>query len=180
MLLSISEALAEIKLIEKKISKKRENIACHCIKMDHMPDPFEKERGGSQGFLKSEMQSCEDLLERHIKIRNLISKANLENEVTVEGVTKNITSWLIFKREILSAQLSHLQSLKSTIERKLADAAARPQLYKKADETEAYLIKVSSNIDLNSLQKKIEDIITIQERLDGVLSMKNAQIQIDL
>jgi len=178
--LSISEALAEIKLIDKKVAKKREDIFTHSTRFEHITDPFEKEVGGSFGHLQRELQAIEDLLARRIKIRELISKANLENTVTVEHKTMNICSWLTWKREISAAHKKHLCDLKNLVERRLSENITRPQLLKKDDNTDPILTKLISNLEISKLQKGIEELMTIEERLDGILSMKNAQITIEL
>ena len=66
MVLSISEALAEIKLIDKKIKKKREDINTHSTRLEHLNDPFPLEHGGSAGFIKRELQAISDLIDRHV------------------------------------------------------------------------------------------------------------------
>lgn len=178
--MSISEALAEIKLIDKKVEKKRENILTHSSRFEHILDPYPAETGGSSGFIRRELQAVEDLLKQRVKIRHSISKANLETLVTVEAHTLPLTSWLIWKREVGTQQRIALQTLKNLIEKRLAENSTRPQLLKKEDGSDPVLTKLISHVDLTHLQKEIEQIMTIEERLDGILSMKNAQIMIDI
>ena len=58
--LTITEALAEIKTIEKRIDKKRQSLQPYIARMDGVKDPLEKS-GGSAAFIKAERQAIGDL-----------------------------------------------------------------------------------------------------------------------
>lgn len=175
--MSITEALAEIKLIDKKVQKKRENVAIHATRFEHIADPYVEE-GGSSEYIKKETQAICDLLTTRIRIREAISRANLDNTITCEGATQSICSWLVWKREVYNVAFASWTLLKAQVERKLAENANRPQLFKKDDTAEPSLAKMVSHVDIPALQREQERQQTIFERLDGLLSMKNAQIQI--
>lgn len=97
--ITITEALSEINLIKKKTIKKQEIVTQNLARAKHMPDPYVNE-GGSFEFNKRELQAIKDLNLRMTKIRGAISRANLENKITISGETRSINDWLTWKREI--------------------------------------------------------------------------------
>src|SRR5579863_1653454 len=61
--LTITEALAEIKTINKRLESKRESVRNYIARDVRVRDPLEKE-GGSAEFIKRERQAIIDLEER--------------------------------------------------------------------------------------------------------------------
>ena len=53
MALTITEALAEIKTLAKRIEKKRQNIGQFLVRQEGVRDPLERE-GGSVAFVQTE------------------------------------------------------------------------------------------------------------------------------
>src|SRR5271154_1619796 len=96
--MTITEALSEVKLIEKKVTKKRETVMQNLVRAEHIPDAFVNE-GGSNKVLTSEIQSIQDLSLRLEKIRASIARANLDHDITLNEKTKSIHEWLTWKRE---------------------------------------------------------------------------------
>src|SRR5277367_6394116 len=99
---TITEALAELKTIDKRIQKKREFVLGYLLRQEMFKDPLERD-GGSVSAIKREMQSIRDLEERKIGIRRAIQQANERTNVTVGKQTRSIADWLVWKREVAPA-----------------------------------------------------------------------------
>jgi len=109
--ITITEALAEIPTIEKRIEKKEEFILNYLYRQSSVRDPHEKD-GGSNVLITREKQAIADLQLRLIKIRSAIQKANSENSITIGAQTKTITDWLTWRREIAPKQQRFLLDLR--------------------------------------------------------------------
>jgi len=178
---TISEAMAELKLIDKKVQKKIEFIKSNCVSYDHVADPYKPEGGRTQ-IIKQEEQAIKDLLERYESIREKIMEANLLNKVVISNITKSIYGWLIWRKEIKTKQ-TELYGMYTEVEGKIKQLVTQPQLVKKEDKdgnVAGELMKATSNIKLDEYRKELEKISDTFETLDGVLSLKNATIFIEV
>ncbi len=77
MKITITEALQEIKTINKRLESKRRNILSYVGRDNRVKDPLEKE-GGTVEFIKKERQALSDLEKRIISIRTAIQRSNLQ------------------------------------------------------------------------------------------------------
>lgn len=175
--MTITEALAEIKLITKKVAKKREVIQGHLTRYEHLADPYAAS-GGSAQMIKEEIQSVGDLEDKLVRIREAISKANLETQVTVEGETRSIYGWLAWRREVAEESKNSFTRWYSGAANALKAAGERPQVTKEEATGITFLVKLVGNVDLKDLAQKAERVTTMVQRLDGLLSLKNATITI--
>lgn len=111
--LTITEALAEIKTINKRLEKKRQSIIPYVARDVRIKDPMEKD-GGSAKFIVQERQSINDLENRIIRIRTEIQKSNLVALMTVGGVggeARTVSEWLTWRREVAEGQKSLLNGI---------------------------------------------------------------------
>lgn len=171
--MTITEALAELKLITKKVEKKKEVVKQNLTTFEHLPDAF-KEDGGVKEMVKREMQAIADHYERLVRIRASIGVKNAETSVMVEGVSKTISQWLAWKESVkdpLSALLAEIQNGVNTA---VKSNAQRPMVTANEQTKEVNLAKLMINVDMGHVNKSIETIISITEKLDGQLSLKNA------
>lgn len=175
--LTITEALAEIKTIGKRLEKKRESIGGYLARQEGIKDPLEKD-GGSEEFVKRERQAIADLETRIITLRSGISAANDATLVNVNGVERSISDWLTWRREVAPGQRSFLNGLRNGIKgireearRKGADVIAPGATANRPTD-------VIINIDEGDLAGEIEALEEAMGQLDGLLSLKNATIQI--
>ncbi len=175
--LTITEALSEINLIKKKIAKKKETVLGTLVRASHLPDPYVNQ-GGSEAFVKSEQQSINDLTNRLIRIRSSIARANVENRVTIGGLEQSIYDWLTFKREIADDLIAFTNNVHRQVEQHSQRAAQQPQVYKTED-GKTQLVEYKINVDQGEWLKKNEDLVEKKEKLDGLLSLKNATIVIE-
>ncbi len=119
MPITITEALAEIKTIAKRVEKKRLFVQQNLGRQDGIRDPHQA-NGGSQALLAQERQAIGDLGTRVVQLRRGIAGANVANSISINGETRSIQDWLTWRREIapghrqwlgaLSAQLAQMRS----------------------------------------------------------------------
>ena len=89
MATTITEALAEIKTIGKRLEKKRESVKAYLARDSRVKDPLEKE-GGSTEYVRKERQAISDLEKRVVTIRTAIAKSNLGTAVTIQGMSMTV------------------------------------------------------------------------------------------
>ena len=176
--MTITEALSEVNLVNKKLEHKKKNALTLLVKADHAPDPYANE-GGTAEFLKREFQSIDDLHRRLIKIRSSISKANIENEITLGNRTQSIHDWLTWKREVSKPETSFINNVVNNTKSLLDENSKQPRVYESADGKKE-LLKLTPNVDYASFVKKQEELATLFEQLDGKLSLKNATIVVTI
>lgn len=176
--MTITEALAEIKTILKRIQSKREFVETYQLRLDSLKDPLEKD-GGSAKAVTEAAQAISDLEGRIVALRVAIAKANATNRIEIEGVERAIEDWLIWRREIAPGQERFLQTLTGRL------AAARQQVsgqkYQWGKETpQDKPADIVVNIDETKLNADKEKIKNILGQLDGQLSLKNATILLSI
>ena len=170
--MTITEALAEVKLVEKKVAKKKENLLANISRIEHVPDPYEK-HGGLQVAMRSELQAIGDLDNRLVNIRGAIAKANSETMLTVGEETKSIGNWITWKREIAEKRIEMLRSIATSIKSKADHESRNPTVYK-TETGEVKICKVIFALDYSDIQAQYERLGDKLERIDGLLSLKNA------
>jgi hypothetical protein len=172
---TITEALAEIKLIEKKVESKTSLVTNNLTRPKHIPDPL----GDSSAILTAEMQSINDLYVRLVNIRDAIAHANIKNDITIDETTKSIYEWLVWKREVAEKHIGLYQKVfqgtKSVIDR----MSQTPQAFKD-DKGEPRLVEFVANLNYLDYVKKAEEKQAMLDKLDGLLSLKNATILINI
>jgi hypothetical protein len=176
--LTITEALQEIKTINKRLAVKRETIMKYAARDARIKDPFEKD-GGTVEFIEKEKQSAIDLQKRIVKIRTEISRANLDNELTINDVSLTVAEWLIWRREISEGLKGFLNNLTAALN------AVRTKIQQQGGKVVANIAQVSSldssappelivNIDEKGLIAERENLEITLGELDGKLSLFNA------
>lgn len=173
----ITEGLAELKTIVKRIAKKEEFIKAILFRSDGLKDPLEKD-GGSAETVRKELQAVADLYQRIVDIRVAIQHTNQVTSLTIDGITKTIAQWLTWRKEVSSSEEFFVASVRKLL------AQARIEAQKKGA-TVLTLGAVASaptdlvvNISESDLAKRAEQLETIKGNLDGQLSVLNATVQI--
>lgn len=182
-MLTITEALAEIKTIGKRMEVKRAFILAHLQRPEQLRDPLTKD-GGSAVAIARETQSIKDLGERIVAIRAAIAHANATTTITVEGQTKTIADWLTWRREVAPG----LTALHAAIAQDIA--RARGEAQKRGWNVIGAAVAVSGdapstptlvvNVDESDLGKTQETMQLTLGALDGQLSLKNATVTLNL
>lgn len=90
MPITITEALAEIKTIIKRVEKKREFITAYLSRQEGVKDPLEKQ-GGSFENIRKEQQAILDLEDRIVSLRRGIQIANELTIVNISGKSRSIS-----------------------------------------------------------------------------------------
>ena len=177
--ITITEALAEIKTVGKRIEKKRDFIGGHLARQDGVRDPMEKD-GGAAKVIASERQAITDLENRVISLRRGIQNANDETVVAINGQKRTISEWLTWRRDVAPARQQWLAHLRTTINniRENAKRQGAALISATATTAETKPTDVVINIDELALAKEIEELEDTLGHLDGQLSLKNATVQI--
>lgn len=172
-MLTITEGLAELKTMEKRIAKKRESIQMYLVRQDGIKDSI-KDEGGSIEFVRKEMQAITDLEYRHVQIRVAIQKTNQATMVTIDEDTKIIAEWLTWRKEIAPGS----QGFVTKLRKQLVDAKTQAQtkgwgVAQPGVEAPSPLALVV-NISESDLARDAEHFETVLGTLDGKLSLLNA------
>lgn len=180
--ITITEALAEIKTIGKRIAKKREFVNGYLARRDGLRDALEKD-GGSPAVILAETQAIGDLEQRIIALRRGIQRANDETTVTVNGATRSISEWLTWRRDVAPGQQQWLSQMRSQINQvretaKREGATLISATASVSGETKPTDIVV--NIDERELAGRIETLEDTLGQLDGQLSLKNATVTVNV
>lgn len=177
--ITITEGLAEIKTIDKRIGKKQEFILSHLYRQEALKDPLEKQ-GGSIKAIEQEFQSIKDLEERKLTIRRAIQKANEETEVSINGETRTIADWLVWRREVSPNKQNFITQLINTINqvRNTATQKGFGLVFEdgKAQNPQDFIVHFNEKQASEDAEKHEETLGT----LDGQLSLKNATVMIEI
>lgn len=180
MTMTITEALAEIKTIGKRLEKKKLFVQGYLWRQEGLKDPLAKEHGDSQTAIKSERQAVRDLQKRIIQIRTAIQKANTDTILTVADTTQTMAEWLIWKREVapdhqqfLRDISNRLQQMRTDVQRKGLSVVNTSDLAKSPQD-------MIVNIDEHELAQEIEKLEEVLGNLDGQLSLKNATVMVEV
>lgn len=175
--ITITEALAEIPTIGKRVGKKQKFIKDYLYRQANIRDPHEK-NGGSAVLLKQEFQAIKDLEDRLIAIRAEIQRANQENTIAIGEETRTIADWLTWRREISSTTQNFYAQLSNSLNHVRTTAMQRGLSVTDKDTGSPSDFVV--NLDEKWLAEEIEHLENVLGILDGQLSLKNATITIDV
>jgi hypothetical protein len=181
--LTITEALAEIKTIGKRINSKREFVQGYLYRQEGLKDPLEKD-GGSAEVIRRERQAINDLALRIIKLRRGIQHANDTTEVHIGTNVMTIADWLTWRRDVMPEETRFLTQLRARLGT-MRDQAKRAGANVLAGasaivQTDVKATDVIVNLDEGELAHDIEEMEEIVGTLDGQLSLKNATVMIEI
>lgn len=179
MSITITEALAEVKTIGKRITKKQQSIMPYIGRQDGVKDPLEKD-GGSPEFIKRERQAIGDLEKRIIEIRRGIQRANDETSLTINDTTMTVSEWLTWRREVVPIRKQTLEQFRNGIGQLRAQASRGNAAVVQANAISGELKPTDYiiNISEKDLAEQIEVLEDTLGQLDGKLSLLNATTQI--
>lgn len=176
--MTITEGLAELKTLAKRVEKKREFVMQHAFRTEAIKDPLESD-GGSKVAITQARQAIHDLNERRISIRQAIAESNARTEATVLGDSRSVAKWLIWRREHADQDGAFITGL----------VRATADIRKKAMEKGSALVEVGGSAQRNDIVVHFSESDAAKERerheellgtLDGVLSLLNATTFIDV
>lgn len=202
---SIHRALAELKLLDKRITKTINNLqVVTCKKGDKLEYNIAIAEEKFKAVVESDMQSVKDLITRRKEIKEKIVKSNAETLVTVAGKEMTVAAAIERKESIkyekrLAEELKHqLNNLKAIInnrneqveyslERQLGNLTSNPDADKELVLTfsEQYRNKEQfALVDPLNIEKVIEEleneIDSFESEVDYVLSTSNAITEIEV
>lgn len=177
--MTITEALAELKTLVKRVQKKREFVGQYLGRSDGMRDPLAAD-GGSIAVLQKERQAMTDLAARLILIRTSIQKINQVTPITIEGVTRTIAEWLTWRKEVAPGEAQFYATLLNGIRNARQQALKNGQQIVMPGGSASQPADIIINLDESALAKDAEKLETILGALDGQLSLKNATVIIDV
>lgn len=175
---TITEALAELKTIDKRVEKKVQFVKDNLGRFAMNRDALEKE-GGSPEVVRAERQAINDLQERTVAIRRAIAKANESEVILVNGASRSIADWLVWRREVAPKRKAFLDQIRDGIARARSQAKQKDSRVVEAAEN-ANATDVVIHVSEKQLAEEIETMETILGALDGQLSLKNATVTIDV
>jgi hypothetical protein len=177
--ITITEALAELKTIAKRIEKKSEFVVACLARFEGARDPLERE-GGAVQRVASERQAIGDLQERTISIRRAIQRANEATQITVEGESRPISDWLIWRREVAPQHKKLLERIRDGIQQARAEAKKRDsRVLGPGEGGTTNFNDIVVNVSEAELAAEIEHLETVLGTLDGQLSLKNATVVVE-
>lgn len=171
--MTITEALAEIKTLGKRIDQKTAFITGNVARPSVITDPLAKE-GGSEKRVAEEIQAHGDLVGRVEAIRVLIQRANQTNTITLEGLTKSVAGWLAWRKECAPKTKALLGALASNIK------GGRQQMERQTAQTPDRPVSLIAHYSEDEIAKRSEQIEKILGTLDGKLSLFNATCTVDV
>lgn len=178
-MITITEALAELKTITKRIEKKRAYIINYLGRQDGLKDPLEKD-GGSIEVIRRERQAIKDLENRMILIRTRIQQSNLYNRLTVLDEDKSVAEWLTWRKEVSSGAKSFIDKIRLEILTARKQAAQRGNAVVTPGAVPVQASDVLINVDEAELARESEKLEEILGTLDGKLSLTCATSLIDV
>lgn len=177
---TVTEALAELKVIGKRIESKQGFVTQNLTREEQLRDPLARD-GGQLAVIGNELQALHDLRENEVAIRRAIAESNAQVEVSVNGTTRTIADWLRWRREVAPGEQAFLRSMVDHIVRARAKAGTRGGSLVSASATvsgENKPTDIVVNISEVDLQRRYEELQATLETLDGQLSLKNATVTI--
>lgn len=175
-MLTITEALAEIKLIDNKITAKETFVLGNLYRAKHLPDPL----ADTKAKVEAEVQATMDLRRRRVKIRKAIAEANIKTEITIKASTLTIFEWLTWRREVSEKEKTFLRSIHVNIKRGIDSVTTAPKFYKDAESQENKIVELLPSLDYSVFANAEAEVQEMLDKLDGLLSLKNATVTIDV
>jgi len=179
--LTISEALAELKILGDRLAMNAKFVLDHVARDERQRDPFEREQSTAAAQIAQRMDSSRDLRARAVALRRAIALKNFEVRVEIEGVTRSVGEWLIWRREIAKGYGAELAALVGHIER-LQSTVAQQNLRMRTDNTgsSGEPVRLALMLGLAELQTLREQHQSTLGVLDGRLRVVNATTTIEV
>lgn len=183
--MTITEALAEIKTIGKRLEKKRTAVLSNLARDARLKDNL---AGGAEEFVRTERQAIGDLETRIVVIRTAIQRSNLETKATIGETSKSVAEWLTFRREVATGRQQFLTNINNGL-RGLRDKITREGGRVSTGAVSATAIvesgkqaplEVIIHLDEKALLEEQELLEKVLGDLDGKLSLLNATTVIDV
>lgn len=202
---SIHRALAELKLLDKRINKTINNLkVVTCKKGDKLEYNIAIAEEEFKAVVEADMQSVKDLITRRKEIKEKIVKSNAETLVTIAGKEMTVAAAIERKESIkyekklaeeLKNQLNNLKAIinnrneqvEYSLERQLGNLTSNPDADKELVLTFSEQFRNKEQftlVDPLNIEKVIEklenEIDSFESEVDYVLSTSNAITEIEV
>lgn len=204
--LTLTRALAELKLLDSKISKAIQELKSVSYSVNNIVPEFRVTSDEFKANYNSQMQSIQDLRNNKVILKNALMKANAETKVTIGGKEYTILEALNRKTDIstenllvqtmkkqLSASIANVNSINNSIENNIENTI-RSKSSSSGNQSKDYIQTVRDsykpqmpelvNADVveKLIKDKEEEISEFIAEVDYALSEINAitKIQVDL
>lgn len=200
--MSVTQALPEIKLLDKRICKLYDSIDTWC-KVSHNGSPVDKDKHKKE--TEAQLQSFQDLLKRRDTIKRAIILSNAVTKVKIgswEGTVAEAIEYktsISTKRGLLQSMKNCLQARRDEFERRKADVDGRLERLLQSElgkdvktnpETITSLtnsfrennkVELVDPLDLATKISTLEDELdSFETNVDWVLSESNGRTMIDV
>jgi hypothetical protein len=204
--LTLTRALAELKLLDSKISKAIQELKSVSYSVNNIVPEFRVTSDEFKANYNSQMQSIQDLRNNKVILKNALMKANTETKVTIGGKEYTILEALNRKTDIstesllvqtmkkqLSASIANVNSINNSIESNIENTI-RSKSASSGNQSKDYIQTVRDsykpqmpelvNADVveKLIKDKEEEISEFIAEVDYALSEINAitKIKVDL
>lgn len=204
--LTLTRALAELKLLDSKISKAIQELKSVSYSVNNIVPEFRVTSDEFKANYNSQMQSIQDLRNNKVILKNALMKANAETKVTIGGKEYTILEALNRKTDIstesllvqtmkkqLSASIANVNSINNSIESNIENTI-RSKSASSGNQSKDYIQTVRDsykpqmpelvNADVveKLIKDKEEEISEFIAEVDYALSEVNAitKIKVDL
>lgn len=162
--MKLIEGMKELKLIEKRMEKNREQITQYSSGLSNEKEIFGSERQ-QIAEVKSLLQSNVDLFNRYLHLKKSIERTNLETKVEFSVGTYTISELLAIKRRLQHGMINTFKALNTQ------SAEARMRMIKIPDNVEVKVVRYYQEEEKNHLLKAWMEFF---ENIDGRLEVVNA------
>ena len=193
--LTLTRALAELKLLDSKISKAIQELKSVSYSVNNIVPEFRVTSDEFKANYNSQMQSIQDLRNNKVILKNALMKANAETKVTIGGKEYTILEALNRKTDIstesllvqtmkkqLSASITNVNSINNSIESNIENTI-RSKSASSGNQSKDYIQTVRDsykpqmpelvNADVvEKLIKDKEEEISEKSKEDGLLRNK--------
>ena len=167
----ITECLADLKTVKKRIESANETVQRYLARQEHRKDPL-LTKGGSTLVIQGEIQSVRDLAEKQVQTRLAIARTNDQAKLTVQGVTRTVSEWLVWRREaapILASQYKTIFSKIDQVRKEALKAGVQVTSGQPGNDNDVVI-----HVDEVAIKQESEKLDAILGELDGKLSIHNA------
>lgn len=162
--MKLIEAMKELKLVEKRMEKNREQITQYSSGLSNEKEIFGSEQKQIDE-VKSLLQANVDLFNRYLYLKRSIERTNLETKVEFSVGTYSISELLAIKRRLQHSVINTFKALNTQ------SAEARMRTIKIPDNVEVKVVRYYREEEKNILLKSWMEFF---ENIDGRLEVVNA------
>lgn len=173
--MKITEAMAEVKLAVKKIQTSFEFVMRNLRREEWRKDPFEKDGTTQEAQVRAALQSIQDNEDRIVALKFAINRTNMATTLEIEGRNWTVAEWLIWRRDVLPIKKKNLAQLANAIANVgQSEVMIQRRFVGQQQEQAPVVSNWIINVSDKWLLKEIQDLEAIEQRLDGQLSILNA------